>query len=1515
MSPGVNALTLRWQFILTGALLLVGQSEAIARTIVAEVVALEQVQVYNRFGAYNPVGMQYALRRDVVDKSSGLSEAEGATLRPGGVMLRPGKRPRPLVLRGNAGDTLVVHFTNLLSPQREHSDAPFTRLASMAAVGLTPVGNNKDPLNTGIAGIAPGQSQTYGWSLEREGTHLIFSNGAPAGGQGDGGSLVLGLFGAINVEPAGTVWYRSQVTADELAAATARDEGGAPAHLPTGHPRLDYGAEDANGIPILAMLKSQGGNTHELVHADLDALITGSGDGFREFTIIFHDELKTVQAFPVLDAEQLHGVRDGFGVNYGASGMGAILMANRLGEGPAKECVECFYEEFFLTSWANGDPALLVQYEDDPSNVHHSYLNDRVKIRNLHAGPKETHIFHLHAHQWVGNPSSDNSNYLDSQTIAPAQGFTYDIYYGGSGNRNRTPGDAIFHCHLYPHFASGMWGLWRVHDVFEDGTRRLADGEYGPGTDPLTGVTDGGTPIPAVVPLPSLALAPLPTYASVDSNGDGALDGMPGYPFYIAGEAGHRPPQAPYDLARDGGLPRHVVLAGARNARQDLAAADFSAELLAADLRILPQEGTPLEQAAMAFHATPGGFASITQEGSAASFAVNGLPPQPGAPFADPCPPGQATGERVYNVSAIQLDLLVNAAGWHNPQARINVLDSDVPRYEGRSTTADPFFFRANSGECVVFRHTNRTPNVLEKDDFQVRTPTDTIGQHIHLVKFDVTASDGSGNGWNYEDGTFSAQAIAERIEASHAGSAVDLSGEPVNLSMEDSGFQTTVQRWWADPLLNGQGQDRTIRTVFTHDHFAPSSIQHYGFYNALVIEPAGSSWLTQDGKDDLSQPLNPARGVGTQAIILGADDLDTHPPTREFMVAVADFGVLYDPTADAGTSCPEAVRPELGCPVNPPEAPEAISADDPGAFLVNYKNEPIPLRVGQFDASGSFVGLKSGDAGDMAYVFSSAVHGDPFTEIYRAYEGDRIRFALIQGAQEEQHVFAISGMRWQREPSGPGARFLNAQAIGISEHFEMECPALPESAPNTAVTDFLYRDANTDGLWSGVWGLIRVYKDRATAQADLADGSAGMTDLAELPGNPGRIRRTELSQGFRSDGCPLDAPLRSFTLEAWAARDLLPGGELVYNARAGITDPSGLLYIHARDRFLLQSGAKEPEPLVIRANAGDCIRIRLTNRLPQNVPDHLGDAKLLPIASMQADDFRPSNKVGLHPALVSYDARNSDGANIGRNAIQTAAPGRTVTYTWYAGEIEVEPDPTYAGDDKRKKVATPLEYGAINLAPFGDVIKQGAQGLAGMLIIEPQGASYAAPSGSPTNDGTVAVISYPDPQTGLYRSFREFVVFKQGGLNLLERGIAMPSNHVVDDSDDDGEVAINYRTEPFCTRFGLPADCDTHDVAYPADFFLGPIETPVFSALGGEEIRFRVGYPHGPTRQEAFIVYGHDYPDLGSAGYGSGASLSAPGLAFDAIPYGGAKPGTWIYRASPSHRFASGSWGRLEVQ
>jgi hypothetical protein len=1054
-----------------------------------------------------------------------------------------------------------------------------------------------------------------------------------------------------------------------------------------------------------------------------------------------------------------------------------------------------------------------------------------------------------------------------------------------------------------------MWELWRVHDVFEDGTRRLPDGLLGPGTDPLVGGAPvGGTPIPAVVPLPFAAMAPMPTYGQ---------NGFPGYPFYIPGKAGHRAPQAPLDFfdGKDGGLPRHVfedgdVIADRSVDPNPVASGLFGVDIHKAHLVVLPAEGTPLEQTAMAFHATANGHATMTPEGDVALFKVNGLPPQPGAPFADPCPPALMTGLREYDVSAIQLDLVVNSHGWHDPQARINVLDKDVPAYEGRTTTADPFFFRANSGECIEFRHTNRTPRELALDDFQVETPTDIIGQHIHLVKFDVTSSDGSGNGWNYEDGTLAKDAVSERLQAAqieHGGSAKDIFGEPVQLPAEATGYQTTIQRWWADPLLNKKGKDRTMRTVFTHDHFAPSSIQQHGFYSGLVIEPAGSKWLNPDGS-----PL--VDGVGTQAMIIDSFDKETHPDHREFMVEFQDFALLYD---------------AHGKPVDPPAAPEAISANHHDPYLINYKHEPLPLRTFDFSDDGTLLGPKPDKAGDMAYVFDSRIHGDPFTEIYRAFEGDPVQFRVLQGGQEVQHVWHVNGLRWKRQASNPLSAYVGSQEIGISEHFEMDMPNLPSHSASRA--DYLYHLGTTGSMWNGAWGIMRSYSSPFRQK-----------DLAPLPSNPdGRTRIGNVGD-FQGNGCPKVAPLRRYDIEVWSAMDLLGPlgntpindgqgiGEIIYNEREGITDPSGLMYILAEDRELYMNGEKSVDPLVIRANAGDCIEVNLTNFLPvdpvtlqpSGVPDMLGDAKLPGITSVVSDDFGPSSQVSIHPQLLSYDIRLGDGSNVGFNPSQTASPdptlhdpsaqSETVQYIWYAGVISHRTETDRRGRSTTYAEAKPEAFGTIPLRSFGDVIKQGSQGLIGALIIEEEDAVWSADKEGllPVSNGTVAWVNAPEK--GL---FKEYVVLYQDGMNLNWGDTEIPDCIICDDHYDTGEKGLNYRTEPHWARLDQTPTTQLLDVAYPADWALGDIETPLFTASAGDQVVFRVAHPDGRARQRTFNVLGHDYNDGGLSKFLSGgSSLLAPGRGINAEIIGGAKEGVWLYRDGPAFIYAGGSWGRFEV-
>jgi hypothetical protein len=542
-----------------------------------------------------------------------------------------------------------------------------TRFAGVYVQGmqLTAIGDHSSYVgNNPNSCVAQGAGPTaFTFLAEHEGGFKLSNPCAAIGGEATGGNNGLGMWGVVAVQPMNARIYRSQVYEEELRlAADAALDGLVDATTAQGHPVIDYEARYPNqepwiaegkaNLPILNMIDPA---TNEIVHSEINAIVAGpQADGhfpastyplehagirnpaypwrlqpFRDFMSGFHDETATSNAFegffnhPVL-GHTLHGVRDAFMINYASGGIGSEIIANRLGVGPMYDCLDCAYEEFFLTSYTVGDPGMRVDvpanfglenvspetvaaqdpalvpligpkattalFQDDPANIHNAYTGDHAKVRNIHAGPKEQHVFHQHNHQWLFNANDDRANYLDAQGIGPGSSYTYEYVYGGMGNRNKTAGDAIFHCHFYPHFAQGMWYHMRIHDVTETGTvlaASVTDGAVnnyhndpfelgmsppalvvdtnaagltsvtlGPDFDPLTtrnrahpdGEILAGIPISAVVPLPGRPMAPMPGNVVVvtkDSDGDLAPDSSqtfvvdrdvnPGFPFWVAG--------------------------------------------------------------------------------------------------------------------------------------------------------------------------------------------------------------------------------------------------------------------------------------------------------------------------------------------------------------------------------------------------------------------------------------------------------------------------------------------------------------------------------------------------------------------------------------------------------------------------------------------------------------------------------------------------------------------------------------------------------------------------------------------------------------------------------------------------------------------------------------------------------------------------------------------------------------------------------------------------------------------
>lgn len=154
----------------------------------------------------------------------------------------------------------------------------------------------------------------------------------------------------------------------------------------------------------------------------------------------------------------------------------------------------------------------------------------------------------------------------------------------------------------------------------------------------------------------------------------------------------------------------------------------------------------------------------------------------------------------------------------------------------------EPLVIRANAGDCVEVRLTNLLPEYIQASAFQMKTLTDIVGFHIHLVKFDTIVSDGAANGWNNIAGARQ--------------------------------YETLIERFF----LNTE-----LRSVFFHDHLYANSHQQHGVFGTLLVEEAGATFHNIRNGEELK--------YGTQAVIKRRDGTSF----REFALFVHDFALLFD--------------------------------------------------------------------------------------------------------------------------------------------------------------------------------------------------------------------------------------------------------------------------------------------------------------------------------------------------------------------------------------------------------------------------------------------------------------------------------------------------------------------------------------------------------------------------------------------------------------------------------------------
>ncbi|WP_157245806.1 hypothetical protein [Nonomuraea typhae] len=1413
----------------------------------------------NRFGDVVPEGRMYVLDENIAAVRANFKKAADPFAQRDLV--------EPLTVRVNKGDCVSVKFTNRLHEpapdlefdqgesvfklpgetvvatpgavtpaKRQYAPARSARKvqfdtaaaphASMHFDGLkydvatsdgTAVGNN--PAST----VAPGASATYRLFADVEG-EFQFKDGADMSSVHTGagnfiGSHAFGAFGAIMVEPAGTTWVDSS-TGQPLKSGTRaiiqdpagkdfreqvvfmHDEVEAQPGILTRLCRTEEDDEDRESgecvEPSAAELaKLKEGTLPGLSGGDADALVQGEVPVKLEWFAFNY------RAEPGFNREEV-----------------GCPAATRAGQG--YNAPACIGEETSLSSWAYGDPG-------GGDLVFPSYRGEPTQFRLIHPAEFETHTFHQHVNRWPFDPKDEGgleqvskpthhtsvSNALDVQAVSPGSHYSL-IMEGGTGSahddKKATFGDIIFHCHLYPHFANGMWGLNRTFDTLEDGTRRNPD----------------TTPVPKLIPLADYPAPPAPT------------TDKPGFPHFIPGAFGYKAPKSPLAVAE--------------------------------------------RQAGAVFAPTPAEIRAADDRGQV-----------PGGFFQNPCPALRSDGRpiptKTFYVSAIEIKQVYNPKlNWNNPQSRVYVggttaAERDAKVAEVRNgKKPEPFSPLLNVGDCVVYHLRNDLPEQFGGNVFDRRQITNEVGIHQHMVQFDVLSSDGAANGWNYDQGA-------------------DATGPNREYTYRDFVHADTA-------------------TNSFHDHFFPNVHQDNGLFGGATIHPPGCTF-----RDPTTDAVV---AIGTIVDVLctpGATDYHGRPADgadyRNVALFVEDHVPMFKPADAADPNDDRFITPE-GVPIFPAKFPS--SNDDQGVMGVNYRLEPFEARRNS----------------DMANMFSSsgpANHGNPNTPIPRAFEGDRIKWRLFQLSQEESHGFNLERFRWKQEPKDPDSPWVQAQHIGMLEYFDVQADMgyeMYQPGDPGEYRNYLYNYAGADDWFLGTWGELVVYGCREGFEPPTGR-------LAWLPDNmPAEIcagpqpekHGPPLPLPGRNNPCPhlpdetITVPIKRHTVVAF-------NKDLTYNA-AGDHDPNGAMFALEADVAAIKAGTKKAEPLVLRANAGDCIEITLKNQLePAKMAPHCfegtepgqlgfrdpseggltlpGCLDQPPKNEHNVPGFKPlpvSSRVGLRSALADSHVQGA-GSNVGTNYPDTTvAPGASGFYRWYA----------------------PEEDGATGLGilqDYADPLNHGHHGLYAGLVIEPKGSTYLDPkTGAELKSGTDAVIADPNG-----KDFREHVVLMNSDLSLVRKNtnqpvpdnydLALTPSRQADDPEDQGEFAVNYSNEPWSHRYARNQDL--------AKIFSSQVHgdpaTPIFRAYSKDPVRFRVGQAVGDPRSTGFALHGHKWrraPDDPQSPPAAFQGQFNPGVVYnihlDPTVTGGAggpdgTPGDYLYRSGTLARhLTGGQWGIFRV-
>lgn len=211
---------------------------------------------------------------------------------------------------------------------------------------------------------------------------------------------------------------------------------------------------------------------------------------------------------------------------------------------------------------------------------------------------------------------------------------------------------------------------------------------------------------------------------------------------------------------------------------------------------------------------------------------------------------------------------------------------------------------------------------------------------------------------------------------------------------------------------------------------------RYHGLFGAVIVEPPGAEWYRNfSRKKDSFAEQAAITAPGTESF-------------REYVLFIQNGIRLLDEKGNLIQTAAE-------------DNGEPVDAEDTGEKGYNYRSERFANRLARDPRTWK--------------VFSSKVHGDPATPIWKAYPGDRVVFRTMMPADKPRNIsIAVHDHIWREQQRDPFSRIIPLQGgISIGNKFGIElqdgarCPG-----------DYLYRSGSF--VWdveSGMWGIFRVVK------------------------------------------------------------------------------------------------------------------------------------------------------------------------------------------------------------------------------------------------------------------------------------------------------------------------------------------------------------------------------------------------------------------------------------------------------